>query len=133
MSFFGVELNAQLNKLLVQIRLTLAKNSYLPNIRTIYRSCAHYDPQHKGLITLLQFEKVNPIKSRHSTKMAFFSRSLSGKSSRKLSQGKAKLPSIGFISSHSFGSHSHSPVPKLSMQFGRLWIPTKLDAFTTPF
>jgi len=58
MSFFGVELNAQLNKLLVQIRLTLAKNSYLPNIRTIYRSCAKFDPQNTGRISLINFEKV---------------------------------------------------------------------------
>lgn len=72
MSFFGVELNAQLNKLLMQIRLTLAKNSYLPNIRTIYRSCARFDTQGTGRISPVNFEKVKINKSRHSTRMASF-------------------------------------------------------------
>jgi len=107
MSFFGVELNAQLNKLLVQIRLTLAKNHYLPNIRTIYRSCSHFDPQHSGLITPLQFEKVNLRKHRHWTKMASFSRSSNGKSSKRLSLEKAKPQSIGSIFYHSLDSHFH--------------------------
>lgn len=43
MSFFGVELNAQVNRLILQIRLTLAKNKYLPNFRTIYQSFIKYD------------------------------------------------------------------------------------------
>lgn len=58
MAFFGVELNAQVNRLLLEMRLTLAKNQYLPNIRTIYRSCAKYDPEQSGWITPAQFEKV---------------------------------------------------------------------------
>ncbi len=44
MSFFGVELNAQVNKLILNIRLTLGKNKYNPNFRTIYRSFIKYDP-----------------------------------------------------------------------------------------
>ena len=43
MSFFGVELNAQVNKLLFEIRLQLSRNKYTPNIRTIYRSFTEYD------------------------------------------------------------------------------------------
>lgn len=44
MAFFGVELNAQVNKLIGNIKLTLNKNKYLPNFRTIYRSFAAFDP-----------------------------------------------------------------------------------------
>ena len=44
MAFFGVELNAQVNKLIGQIKLTLNKNKYLPNFRTIYRGFVSYDP-----------------------------------------------------------------------------------------
>jgi hypothetical protein len=47
--------------------------------------------------------------------MEFFSRSLNGKCSRKLFQGKAKLQLIGFISSHFFDSHYHLAAQKLSM------------------
>lgn len=83
MSFFGVELNAQLNKLLVQIRLTLAKNSYLPNIRTIYRACARFDAQNTGCISPVNFEKVQISQSRLSTKMVSSLRSSSGRSLRR--------------------------------------------------
>jgi hypothetical protein len=58
MSFFGVELNAQLNKLILQIKLTLGKNKYLPNFRTIYRSFIKYDPDQAGYVAPHQFEKV---------------------------------------------------------------------------
>lgn len=59
MSFFGVELNAQLNRLMFDIRLNLAKNKYIPNIRTLYRSFVQYDNQVTGLISGFYFEKVN--------------------------------------------------------------------------
>jgi hypothetical protein len=59
MSFFGVESNAQFNRILYEIRLTLAKNQYLPNLRTIYRSCATYDPNQSGWLTPAHFEKVH--------------------------------------------------------------------------
>lgn len=58
MSFFGVELNSQVNKLIYQIKLTLAKNKYNPNFRTIYRSFIKYDPQQSGYVRLDQLEKV---------------------------------------------------------------------------
>lgn len=58
MSFFGVELNAQLNRLMFEIKLHLAKNRYMPNIRTLYRSFVQYDPQANGLISGFYFEKV---------------------------------------------------------------------------
>ena len=58
MAFFGVELNAQLNRLLGQIKLTLHKNNYLPNFRTIYTSMAKFDPEQSGYVTLGQFEKA---------------------------------------------------------------------------
>lgn len=58
MAFFGVELNAQVNRLLGQIKLTLNKNNYLPNFRTIYRAMAAYDPEQTGYVTLSQFEKA---------------------------------------------------------------------------
>ena len=44
MSFFGVELNAQANRLLLEIRLKLSQNKFQPNFRTIYRSMAQQDP-----------------------------------------------------------------------------------------
>lgn len=44
MSFFGVELNAQVNRLYHELKLTLSKNRYLPNFRTIYRAFVKYDP-----------------------------------------------------------------------------------------
>ena len=38
MSYFGVELNAQVNRLIFDMRLHLSRNKYAPNLRTIYRS-----------------------------------------------------------------------------------------------
>lgn len=58
MSFFGAELNTQVNKLIFEIRLNLARNKYTPNVRTIYRSCANYDRELTGLIGSLNFEHV---------------------------------------------------------------------------
>ena len=51
MAFFGVELNAQVNRLIGQIKLQLNKNKYLPNFRTIYRSFVKYDPEQIGFIS----------------------------------------------------------------------------------
>lgn len=58
MSFFGVELNAQINRLYLDIKLLLSKNKYLPNFRTIYRSFVKYDNEQSGWVTYDQFEKV---------------------------------------------------------------------------
>ena len=58
MAFFGVELNAQINKLVYNIKLTLAKNKYNPNFRTIYRSFIKYDPEQTGYVNSTHFEKV---------------------------------------------------------------------------
>ena len=55
MSFFGVELNAQINKLVLAIKLTLGKNKYLPNFRTIYRSFIKADPDQFGYVSPVQF------------------------------------------------------------------------------
>lgn len=55
MSFFGVELNAQVNRLILEIRLTLTKNKYLPNFRTIYQSLAKYDPDQSGWVSPANF------------------------------------------------------------------------------
>ena len=57
MAFFGVELNAQINRLNGQVKLHLNKNKYLPNFRTIYRSYAKYDPEQSGLISHQCVEK----------------------------------------------------------------------------
>ena len=45
MSLFGVELNQQINKIITEMRLTLQKHKLMPNLRTIYRSCAQFDPE----------------------------------------------------------------------------------------
>lgn len=58
MAFFGVELNAQVNRLVGQIKLTLNKNKYYPNFRTIYKSFYGFDPQQNGSVTLEQLDKV---------------------------------------------------------------------------
>lgn len=58
MSLFGVELNHQINRLITEIRLQLNKQKFLPNVRTIYRSFAKYDPEISGLISTQNFEKV---------------------------------------------------------------------------
>jgi hypothetical protein len=58
MSFFGVELNSQVNKLMFEIRLQLSRNKYSPNMRTIYRSFASYDQEIRGEIQSHSFEKV---------------------------------------------------------------------------
>ena len=55
MAFFGVELNAQINKLVYNIKLTLAKNKYNPNFRTIYRSFIKHDPQQTGFLSATLF------------------------------------------------------------------------------
>jgi hypothetical protein len=58
MSLFGVELNHQVNRLITEIRLQLNKNKFIPNVRTIYRSIAKYDPEISGVISTPNFEKV---------------------------------------------------------------------------
>lgn len=58
MSFFGVELNAQINRLMHAVKLTLAKNKYLPNFRTLYQSFIKYDSEQTGIVTANQFEKA---------------------------------------------------------------------------
>lgn len=58
MSLFGVELNHQVNRLITEIRLQLNKNKFIPNVRTIYRSIAKYDPEISGVISTNNFEKV---------------------------------------------------------------------------
>jgi len=65
MSFFGVELNAQVNRLILDIKLTLTKNKYLPNFRTIYQSLAKFDKDQSGWVTPTQFEKVLIFRHRH--------------------------------------------------------------------
>ena len=64
MSFFGTELNAQINKLIFEIRLQLSRNKHSPNVRTIYRSFAKYDPDIFGLILPHHFEHVDIITLR---------------------------------------------------------------------
>ena len=59
MSFYGVELNSQVNKLLFEIRLQLSRNKYTPNFRTIYRSLADYDRDLSGKIQSFNFEHVS--------------------------------------------------------------------------
>lgn len=58
MSFFGVELNAQVNKLNLQIRLLLARNRHSPNFRTLYRGFYGQDKGLSGMVTAEQFEDV---------------------------------------------------------------------------
>ena len=70
MSFFGVELNSQVNKLIFEQRLQLSRNKYAPNIRTIYRSLANFDPEISGTIEPHHFEHVLFSPLRHSTRMA---------------------------------------------------------------
>lgn len=43
MSFFGVELNSQVNRLILEIRLKLAQNKMYPNLRTISNSLRKVD------------------------------------------------------------------------------------------
>ena len=93
MSFFGVELNAQINRLYLDIKLILSKNKYLPNFRTIYRSFAKYDTEQTGWVSNSHFEKVYIITSRHSIKMVFSLRNLNCRSSKRHSPIKA--PSTG--------------------------------------
>ena len=59
MSLFGVELNHQVNRLITEIRLQLNKHKFIPNVRTIYRSIAKYDPEISGVISTNNFEKVS--------------------------------------------------------------------------
>lgn len=58
MAFFGVELNAQVNKLIGQIKMTLNKNKYYPNFRTIYRSFVSYDTNQTGVVSIEHLDKV---------------------------------------------------------------------------
>jgi hypothetical protein len=58
MSFFGVELNAQVNKLNLQIRLNLSRNRHAPNFRTLYKSFYDSDKDLTGFVTTDQFEEV---------------------------------------------------------------------------
>jgi hypothetical protein len=71
MSFFGVEQNAQLNKLIFDMRLHLSRNKYAPNLRTIYRSFADYDQELSGKIQPHNFEHVRIQSYRLSMPMEF--------------------------------------------------------------
>lgn len=55
MSFFGVELNAQVNKLNLQLRLNLSRNRHSPNFRTLYKSLYEFDKQLTGVVSLEHF------------------------------------------------------------------------------
>ena len=59
MSYFGVELNAQVNRLIFDMRLHLSRNKYAPNLRTIYRSFVEFDHQVSGTIEPHNFEQVS--------------------------------------------------------------------------
>ena len=61
MSFFGVELNAQVNKLNLQTRLNLSKNRHIPNLRTLLRSLYSFAHDDSGVIHIEDFEKVISI------------------------------------------------------------------------
>ena len=58
MAFFGVQLNAQVNRLIGQIKLTLNKNKYYPNFRTMYRSFVKYDPNQTGIVVIEHLDKT---------------------------------------------------------------------------
>lgn len=55
MSLFGVEVNAQVNRLLTEIKLHLAKHKFTPNLRSLYRSFANFDEGITGTISLHHF------------------------------------------------------------------------------
>ena len=95
MSFFGVELNAQLNRLYLEIRLKLSQNKLIPNFRTIYRSFAKIDPNITGVVSLTDFDKVSHdlIFSLYN-KIKYFSKSINYKFSKKHTKIKLAL-SIG--------------------------------------
>lgn len=84
MSLFGVELNHQINRLITEIRLQLHKQKLIPNVRTIYRSFAKYDPEISGLISTTNFEKVKHFRYRLSVKMAFSLKNTNFRSLKKL-------------------------------------------------
>lgn len=83
MSFFGVELNAQVNKLNLQTRLNLSKNRHIPNLRTIFRSFHSLSHDDSGVIHIEDFERVFTHLFRLLIKMDFFIRSLKYKHMRK--------------------------------------------------
>lgn len=58
MSFFGVEINSLLNRLLLDIKLYLRQHKFSPNFRTIYRAFVQQDPEIKGVVNLNQFQKA---------------------------------------------------------------------------
>lgn len=58
MSFFGVELNAQVNKLNLQLRLNLSRNRHAPNFRTLYKAFYENDKQLTGFVSLEGFEQA---------------------------------------------------------------------------
>ena len=64
MSFFGVELNVQVNRLIFDMRLHLSRNKYAPNLRTIYRSFVEFDPEVSGRIQPHHFEQVKIVLCR---------------------------------------------------------------------
>jgi len=44
--------------LIGQIKLTLNKNKYYPNFRTIYKSFINYDPNQTGIVSMEHLEKA---------------------------------------------------------------------------
>jgi hypothetical protein len=44
MSLFGVQINTQIDKLNLHVKLTLANNNHSPNIRTIRQQFLAFDP-----------------------------------------------------------------------------------------
>ena len=96
MSFFGVELSSQINRMMFEIRLSLSRNKFYPNFRSIYRAFSEYDPELSGFIHPVHFEKVYSfLVLRHSIQTASFLKNMKSNSSKKPSAtNKEKLTGL---------------------------------------
>ena len=97
MSLFGVEVNHQVNRIITETRLTLQKQKFIPNLRTLYRSFAQADQNISGVLPPNLFEKVVQTQSRPSTKTESSIRMWNSQSSRRPS-----LPTMGRSAGSSF-------------------------------
>lgn len=100
MSFFGVELNSQVNRLILEIRLKLSQNKVNPNFRTIYRSLAQQDPKATGFISPVLFEKVIQMEMQALNQNGFFFKKFEIQAFE-----KAFLNEIGLLNWYAFLHH----------------------------
>lgn len=129
MSFFGVELNSQINKLNLQIRLNLSRNRHTPNLRTLYKSLYGLDKGATGVLHIEDFEKVQYSICRLWIRMDCSLKSLRYRPMRRLLLVVIRDLLIGKHSWHVLNNLCQMKEESLSKEYLTVWIPIRQEWF----